>query len=299
MVVAGTEIISDIHTTVATAQRKLDEAREFMRRGNFAAVLELIPAADSPEAETWPDLLRSQSSMLRSLALYYSAWDRLDYRSAANQPLPDRQDLPPLWQSLHPSADVQAWVRSLAEELPADAKTRAGNLRRLTFDLFASAERRLRDRQFEDAVIRAYRVLELIGQFRLCDQGIHSDDIPAEHPVVQEFERELEKNRSTGLSRLGNGKVVAAREQVARLLKRFMDPLAGKLIQYGNEGVVKASSRNQSALIHGFTATGGSDPEPIRAILDRLLQLLVEDSGENAAGSYLLLARALDLSLEQ
>jgi len=92
-----------------------------------------------------------------------------------------------------------------------------------------------------------------------------------------------------------NGKLVAAREQVARLLKRLGDPLATRLIELGNDGVVSAKSRNNSALIHGFKATGGSDPAPLQALYARLQQLLVEDSGP-AAEERLVTARSLNFT---
>src|SRR5688572_19829066 len=104
------------------------------------------------------------------------------------------------WDFFLPSSEVRDWVKSLAADLPDEARSRAGHLRLLAVDLLVNGERRLRDHQFEDAIIRGYRVLELVGQIRLCDQGIHSDDVPADHAIVQDFEQDLLKNRSAPLS---------------------------------------------------------------------------------------------------
>ena len=68
MVVAGTEVVKDIRTTVATARRRLDEAREFFRRGNFAAVLDILPDPASPFSAAWPQELIQQASQVRPMA---------------------------------------------------------------------------------------------------------------------------------------------------------------------------------------------------------------------------------------
>ena len=162
-------------------------------------------------------------------------------------------------------------------------------------DLLANGERRLRDQQFEDAVIRAYRVLELIGQIRLFDHDLDSAALPPVHPVVQKFQEELQKAKSAPLGANRSGQLVAAREQVARLLKRLGDPFGQRLIDMGNQGVVKPSVRNMSVWIHGFEAVSGSDPQPLRALYADL-QKFIEDDGGPQAKHRLEVARSLDLS---
>ncbi len=287
-VIPGTEVVKDVSTTQATARRRLDEALSFMQRGNFAAVLEILPSPDNPFAAAWPRELLEVAKQVRPIAQFYAAWDRLDYKSASQQELPPIDAVPILWRSVVPQPETQAWVNRLAEPLPTDAKQQAPRLRCLAADLLANGERRLRDQHFEDTVLRAYRVLELVGQFRLCDLGIKSDDIPVDHPVVREFMDRLQKKRSTPLSTIRGGRqTVAAREQVARLLKSFNDRLADKLLKYGEEGVVSASSRNLSALIHGFEATGGDNPVPLAELLNKLDGLLREDSPTAADSLHL------------
>lgn len=295
MVVPGTEVVTDIRTTVATARRRLDEAFSFLQRGNFAAVLDLLPDPASPFAAAWPPDVLQQATFVRPLARFYSAWDRLDYKDASHVDLPAPVTQRTRWDKFAPSSEVYSWVKSLAEDLPDDARSRAGRLRLLAADLLANGERRLRDHQFEDAIIRAYRVLELVGQIRLCDQGIHSDDVPEADLVVQAFREKLAKSKSNDLGRGPGGRLLASREQVARLLKAFNDPLSQRLMELGNEGVVKASRRNYSALIHGFEAASGSDPTPLRGLYDKLEDLLDADSGDSTA-ARLRLARTPDFS---
>ena len=292
MVVPGTETIRDVHTAVVSAARRVDDAYRFLRRGNFAAATEtLAPSADA-NLDSWPAALKAEGEAIATLAEFYSAWDRLDYKSAAA--MADFTDRPCRWRQFLPSPDVRDWLRQLAADLPKEPQQQAGRLRLLACDLLANGQRRLRDHQFEDCVIRAYRVLELVGQIRLADRGMHSDDIPADDPAVKSLQEALIKGGSNPLSKDHQGKLLASREQVARLLKKLGDPLASRLLQLGNAGAVAAKKRNYSALIHGFEAAGGSDPQPLRELYANLERLLIDD--DHNAPARLALARAIDLS---
>ena len=55
---------------------------------------------------------------------------------------------------------------AVREPDPADHPATAARLRRLALALFANGERRVCPARNEDALVRAYRLLELIGQAR-------------------------------------------------------------------------------------------------------------------------------------
>jgi CRISPR-associated protein (TIGR02710 family) len=293
MVVPGTEIVAEVRTTIATARKRLDDASRFFRHGNFAAVLEILPDAGS-SAPPWPADLLPMASFARSLAAFYSTWDRLDYKGAQCVALSDATPRPSGWDAFLPPPEVRDWVASLAQPFPDSPQDRAIRLRQLIADLLANGERRIRDGQYEDAIIRAYRVLELVGQIRLFDRGLDSAALPPDHPVVKQFQDELLKKKSTPLSE-GKGGLLAAKDQAGRLLKRLGDPLGQRLLDLGNEGGVKTSQRNLSVWIHGFEVVSGSDPEPLREVYAKLERLIQEDGGAPATGR-LRLARWLDFS---
>jgi CRISPR-associated protein (TIGR02710 family) len=297
MVVPGAEIVAEVHTTVATARKRLDDAYRFFRHGNFAAVLDSLPDRATPTASVWPDDLFQLAALVRPLAIFAAAWDRLDYKRAATVSLPGADVNRAPWHAYQPPPDVQAWVAKLAEPLPDDNKGRAAPLRLLVADLLANGERRLRDHQYEDAVIRGYRVLELIGQIRLFERDLDSAALPPDHPQVKSFQEELVAEGKSASLTLKDGKFQASREQVARILKRLQDPLARRLLQLGNreEGKIKLSKRNISIWIHGFEAIAGSDPEPLRALFAELETLVILDGGPDAR-KHLELARWLDFT---
>jgi hypothetical protein len=188
------------------------------------------------------------------------------------------------------------WVRDLADPLPESPADKAAPLRRLVADLLANGERRIRHHQYEDALLRAYRVLELVGQMRLFAHGLDSAALDPQHEAVRRLQDRLAKSKSTPLARSRDGKtLLASREQVARLLMELNDPLGKRLLDLGQKGGIKPRDRNQSVLVHGFRAVGPADDAPLRDMYSDLETLLVEDAGPEAR-DHLRAARALDFS---
>ena len=293
-VVPGTERIAEVATAVATGQKMLDAACQFFRAGNFAAALAVLPHPRGPFAALWPASVRDTADQVRPWAEFYEAWDRLDYQAAAHVRLAEPATPTAPWHRVQPTAGMLDWVRPLAEPLPDDCPGMAGRLRLLAADLLANGERRIRDAHYEDAVVRAYRVLELVGQARMFDLVLDSARLPADHPLVVKMMQKLAKDRSRdqfGQNR--DGTRTAARQLVARTLKCGQDPLAMRLLRLGEHRLIKA--RNSSLLIHGFQSTGAQDRDALEGLYGELEALIAEDGGEDAA-SRLNAARALDLS---
>ena len=293
-VLAGTEQVGEIRTGLVTARRRLDLVADLMRHGDFGAAIPILQDLDGPFGALWPSSLRDEAMALRGTARVYAAWDRLDYggalhamdvQSMARDALPD---------DLRPADGIRGWLKLLAEEPErSDKKGYAAWLRALACDLLANAERRVRDRHFEDALLRTYRILELIGQFRLFDRGYDSSSIPSDDPVVAKFRGQLRKGGSQDFgSDPRTGNLTAPRELAARLLKRLGDPLASELLRFDDRHTAKTRSRNHSVLIHGFTAQAPAENESLQAVLEDLGKLLVRDDA--SADERLALARRLD-----
>jgi len=296
MVIAGTERIFETSPAIATAQKTLDLARSLTLRGNFAGALALLPVNDNA-ATGWPGELRRLALDLRPALDFHAAWDRLDYGSAANVRFGEEAPAAD-WQALWPATAMTEWVAGLATPVAAaDHPAMAARLRLLALDLLANGERRIRDRHYEDAMLRAYRVLELIGQFRLFDRGLNSACLPADHPAVQQLSEKLAKKGSSAFGVRPDGRLTAAREHVARLLRQLDDPLAADLLSIDNDPTIpRISARNHSVLIHGFQAVGPGDDAPLRALYQKLEALLLRDAGD-AAKTALMTARQADVSI--
>ena len=291
MVVPGTEAIGEIRTTLATARRRLDRAAHLMRCGDFSAVIEFLPDRSGPFARLFPERFRVEARALRAAAEIYAAWDRLDYRNAVEM-LDRCGETAAGAGEFATTPAMRGWLRRLARKPEQDRhEEMAAYLRALACDLLANAERRLRDRHFEDALLRAYRVLELVGQIRLFDRGYDSASLPEDDERIRAFRQYLRKKKSHDFGR-NRGKLTAPRELAARFLKRLGDPIAPRLLRFdARHGESPTRSRNHSVLVHGFTAKAPPEETPLREVLDDLGRLLRED--EPGAAARLDVARSL------
>ena len=296
MVVPGTEKVGEIRTSVVTARRRIDEARALMRHGDFGAALELLP--DQRFVNLLPKASRKESIALRAAARIYAAWDRLDYKAAVDS-LDDREDTSHA-REFTPTDAMERWLRRLAgirpsrqrdADVQAYCKSQAASLRPLACDLLANAERRARDQHFEDAQLRAYRVLELLGQIRLFGHGYDNDDLPEDDDAITAFDAAQRESDRPGTNST-RGKRTAGRETTAYLLKHLGDPLADDLLRFGRRWTGMAR-RNVSILIHGFTATA-PEREELTDALGRIESLLRKDHPR--AGNWLKVARSLPLA---
>ena len=264
-VIPGEEKIAKLNTVQATGRRLLDDARRLMHEGDFAAVVKLLSAPSG-----LPDELQCEASMLTERANFYGAWDRLAYGEAAE-----------LGRALSGNADLHlaiSWTKQLADAPRCpNYSDMSCWLRKVACDLLGNGRRRIRDQHFEDALLRAYRVLELIGQFRLFDLGYDTSSIDPQDDAVKNLEERLRKKGSHGFGKNSNGRYTAAREIATKLLKDKGDPLGKELFDFGiiTHGGINTKQRNHSILIHGFEAAAAKEDEStLNALYDDLRELL-------------------------
>lgn len=295
-VLAGAEEVSEFRIDVAGARQRLDLANQLLLKGDFAAVpsvLEYVCASDR-----LPESIRGQARAVAEVAKAYAAWDRFDYVGAQG-----------LFESCRHSATsaggfaptpvMDDWINVLAQSFDRSRHKQAARyLRHLVCDMLANAERRLRDGHREDAAVRCYRVLELVGQIRLFDRGLDTACLPENDERVEGFQEKLRKGKSNPLSRnLGKaqaGTLSAARKQAARFLKYLKDPLGADLLNFEHTGP-HIKNRNHGILIHGFEANASElRPAEWDNHMYEIEALLLKDDA--TASKRLASARLLDFS---
>lgn len=283
-VAAGSEEIRETTTAVVTLRRRIDLAAGLMRAGSFAAAWQLLPDPDNAFAAV-PHLVAAADGLrsMRAAARFYEYWDRLDYAKAAHALDVDfPMTMPPGWHRLVPSRGTIRWVGRLTDR-PDKTKDPIGFgrwLRWLCVDLLANAERRLRHGQSEDALVRSYRVLELVGQARLFDRGLDSSSLSASDPEVATLRTKLRQKGSSDFGIKRDGMLTAPRDLTARLLKEKGDPLARELLDFDRKAGVSTAARNHSILIHGFDSNAPVDGESWRRLIDALWRLLELDRND-------------------
>ena len=271
LVQSGKEKVMELPTALATGHRLLDEARSLMRSRDFSAVLTLVP-----DLSVLPSALRPEGDRLRRLAAFYGAWDRLDYQEARSL-AGSLDDAPGI-------TDAISWVQQLATEPdhPSDHAGMAQWLRAVACDLLENGRRRLCDGRFEDSMVRAYRVRELMGQFLLFDRGMDSSSLDPESEPVKKLRDRLCKKGSQdfGTSR-DRGRLTAGSHLAARLLKQMGERSGSLLLKFDeSESDKLGKRRNASILIHGFKVRAPSPPSAMETLYDDLEALLSGISSE-------------------
>ena len=290
-VIPGAERIKQIFTDVASASQKINLAERLMLRGDFEAV-QAMHEEMSAVLEKLPERLCARLEGYWRVSAIYAAWDRFDYRRACDL-FDEHREVVSGAGDFKPTQDMEQWINHLANDPDQDNhEDMAVYLRYLCCDMLANAERRYRDGLFEDAGVRWYRLLELIGQARLFDKGYDSGELPANDSKVVEFNDKLGK-KSKALGKGKNGTLQASRYQVAKFLKHLGDDFGKRLLKENQQAYVK--NRNNGLLAHGFYAESDQmGKEDVRSIIKKFENLLYEDRHESH--EWLMVARSLDFS---
>ena len=287
MVLPDQENVGEVKTVRAMMRRRIDDARKLMDKGAYAAVMELLPDIDTSRSPSpAQEEFRKDISRLRHLAAFWSAWDRLDYKEAALCAGKFDQD------DAKGLDEMSRLVLALAHRPGQDDHPAMANwLRHVAGDLLANGRRRIVQHQFEDALLRAYRVLELIGQFRLFDHGHDSARIDPENHDVKKLREQLDRKKYENFGKAPNKKgdatfLTAGRMVTARFLDHLGDSFGKELIRFDDdratldggrkEPQAKARMRNKSILIHGFSVAK-LDGDSLKELHNRIEALLEKD----------------------
>ncbi len=287
MVRPGTEVVVDVAPEQALRRQRVNQARDYLRAGDFRAVERLFPGAP---AQMYEGFLKEEVRWLGWAAKFWGAWDRFDYKEAAK--LGRRDGLPseaPGIAGEFLPRDAQLNVlRVLSGEAPPKVKDNAGYCRALAADLLANAERRMREGQNEEVLVRLYRVLELMGQMRLFLHGIDTGRVNPEDERVRAWlegleEKDRPRPNRDGLLELGREKAASLLHFLERRKGNGKDlELAEKLKDLDWLGEWGPAMRNRSILIHGFKAKSREREGELRRLLEEISSLYCGENPENA-----------------
>ncbi len=134
----------------------------------------------------------------------------------------------------------------------------------MIYDLFSNAERRFEEGKIDDAILRLYRIVEMIAQYILSEKyGIDTSDVKLEQlpeSIKEEFIRKYEDN-TEGKSK---AKIKIPQHASFTLLKELGDEVGKIYVQKEKEFKSIQSSRNSSYLAHGFQSSSEKTYEKLR-----------------------------------
>ena len=277
----GEEILH-MDTSYPRMQSVFKQCRELFKSWQFSAAKSLFSAVNG---------IRINIDNVKTLADFYSAWDRLDYNAAfricfAPENTPAfSETLPEDIESFGFAATdaVREWIKALAKPVvePDERKNvllsteqindNAGTVLNIMFDLYANGLRRLEAQQYEDAGIRAYRIAEMMGQYYLFKEGYISNHMYFSNAEVRAF---AENN---GISPQNGSDLLRpfGRKQVISFLRHIHHPEADFLESLEAD----IERRNTSILIHGYSSSI-DDVENLRNVFESLRRKLEKEVGE-------------------
>lgn len=284
----GTEEVVDVAPEQALRRQSVNQAREFLRAGDYRAVEGLFPGAPR---QIYEGFLREEIRWLGWAAQFWGAWDRFDYKEAAKlgrrEGLP--KEAPGMAEEFLPGENQLRVLGVLSGKTPPKAKDNAGYCRALAADLLANAERRLREGQNEEVLVRLYRVLELMGQMRLFAHGLDSGKVNPGDERVRAWldglkEQERPRPNQEGLLALGREK---AAELLYFLENRTGDDKGPKVAEKLRDlkwlGEWGPTMRNTSVLIHGFRTRSRGREEELKKLLGEIKNFFRGESEGNEA----------------
>ncbi|MGC8913107.1 MAG: TIGR02710 family CRISPR-associated CARF protein [Thermoplasmata archaeon] len=232
---------------------------------------------------------RAEFEVKKDIANAYMLWDRFDYLGAwkslkgALEKIERFKDLKCIKNScldmIRKQRDVvkmigYEWNESVGEKLK---KEEIGFL--LIVDMFLNAERRAREEQYSDGIIRLYRTLELIAQLELVKHGVVPDAV--DDRVRERYAKKFrETTRALGAER-EIPKKVSLLDAVILLYCMWEDnvhsvffvsfPGIGDLADFQK----MLGPRNTSIVVHGMRLPGKSDYENLRGNVYQYIEKLI------------------------
>ena len=183
-VVSGTEIVNSFNASMGIFLAKIDQVKSFLKSYNFSAISSLFESEKS-----LPEDYKKTGRYIKAVSDFYSAWHQLDYRKAF--------EIYPSWgesvrsqlvelglADIIPTQDIYDWIEQLADwkNYPENALKityptkdeciqKAHQATKIALDLLANGRRQIDMGNFEDARVRIYRIIEMIGQIYLFERG--------------------------------------------------------------------------------------------------------------------------------
>jgi len=235
--------------------RALESKRKIQHNFNnyrFHSVIDQINSLESEAGNNIRDGYLLEA--IGKLAEGYSQWDKFNYDGVKEKLRESIKDFetyrslarPESYLSFSPEAveDNIEYLSTLQEEtFGFNFEKKLG--RKVALDMFWNATRRAEEGKYDDATVRLYRTVEMIGQIEVYKElGYHTDSIPVEQipeALCDTFTRnETKKTVELGL------------KDNFLLLDELGNPVGKNFLQHENELKKVMHTRNTSFLTHNF-----------------------------------------------
>ncbi len=256
--------------------RALESKRKIQRNFNNYRFQTVIDYIDSLQKEKlYSDRNEYLLNAIRELAEGYSRWDRFHYQGVKEKLQESTDDFATYQDLAQPNNDLTFSVEEtnknihflseLQEEtFGFDFEKRIG--RKLAVDMFWNATRRGEEGKYDDATVRLYRTVEMIGQVEIYEElGHHTNSVPIEL-IPEKLRPDLNKKQDEDAVELGlKGNFL--------LLNELGNEIGEKYLQHEDELKKVMRTRNTSFLTHNYKSIEKDQFESLRSKIIEIFEI--------------------------
>ncbi len=241
IVIPGTEAPREQNLFAAYDKYLLDKVREAFNSYRFREAMDYLKHI----------VMLEEKGVYKKFIQGYELWDKFDHMKARNL-LEDIKEVPP---------KNKEFLGKLTSSMNLEDHKKKNKCKFLVADLLNNAKRRFKEKKYEDAVARLYRIMELLAQCRLNEKfGINTSNVKIEKipPHIQNKVK-LKNNKE---------KIKIGLQKSFELLKYMGDELGKK---YAKDKEIKnlLKRRNESILAHGLKPITNEDIPDIERFFEK------------------------------
>jgi len=277
VVISGTEKVEVYAPTPITQEDTWDEALRMFNLGQYSSAEATL---DRLLQQIFSPRLQRKARTLKGLCHVFDQWDRFLYRGANNDLI--------TWSSRPESGAIAVALAPFTAEIAvlAQGPTTLWTARSLlpVLDMWRNARRRAALGRYDDALIRLYRAVEMVGQVRLfAAYGIDANNLSLRSPRPRGplVETALRQWRV----RHGRADYIGGLTEDYRLLKALREPSGAPdhvSVAYEDHRATLhrciVAHRNKSILVHGFGSSTREEFSEADEAFDGFLTQVQQDS---------------------
>lgn len=273
IVVQGTEKPKELKPLRILYKHELDAIRSFFSKYQFYTCDIMLDDL----IKRFKDLGEESESIndIKKIINGFISWERFDHKKAREY----------FSDVKHHDVGIQ---KEYLEKIIVDRKTEAAkypslkgkvSTKHLIIDLFQNAERRADEGNFDDAVARLYRCMEMVGQYALLQYGIVSSDVDLkklqDKITDAQFQKLREKHKDCDKIKIG---LVEDFELLSELDNN--DSVAITYNKRSEDLKKYLNFRNESILAHGINPIDKEHYTKMKEIVHDIVKSVVHDVDE-------------------